>query len=237
MLISRFSYHIPILGYHRIGSLRSDHVPTVTAETFEWQLDFLVRNKFRVVNLDAVLGMMDRGERIPRRTTVITFDDGYEETYSIAWPLLKRRSFPATVFVTPNEVGLAGFSSWEQIGKMAQDGMTIGCHTMNHRYLPLVGEDKLFEEIVDSKRVIEERISQPVFYFSYPVGGYTSLVQGTVRKAGYRGACTTNRAWSHKMDPFALRRIKITEKDRDSLRLWAKLSGFYDTFRQLEQPD
>ena len=234
--MGRFSYHLPILGYHRVGPPRGDHVPTVTAETFERQLNFLVRNKFRVVNLDALVGMIDRGGRIPSRTIVITFDDGYEETFSIAWPLLKRRRFPATVFITPNEVGLEGFANWEQVGKMARDGVTIGCHTMNHRYLPLVSEAKLSEEIVDSKRVIEERISQPVLYFSYPVGGYTPLVQVTVRKAGYRAACTTNRAWSHKMDPFALRRVKITEKDRHPIRLWAKLSGFYDTFRQLEQP-
>jgi len=234
--MGRFSHHIPILGYHRVGPIRNDHVPTVAAKTFERQLDFLARNQFHVVNLDALVGMIDRGGKIPRRTTVITFDDGYEETLSLAWPLLKARRFPATVFITPNEVGVKGFMNWEQVSTVARDGMTIGCHTMNHKYLPLVSEDKLSEEIIDSKRAIEERIRRPVHYFSYPVGGYTPLVQVTVRKAGYRAACTTNRAWSHALDPFALRRVKITEKDRSSLRLWVKLSGFYDTFRRLEQP-
>ena len=120
---------------------------------------------------------------------------------------------------------------------MARGGIAIGSHTMHHQYLPLVSENRLAEEIVDSKRLIEERIGQPVHYFSYPVGGFTPLVQVTVRRAGYRAACTTNRAWSRReIDPFALRRIKVTERDSHRVIFWAKLSGYYDLFRRLEQP-
>lgn len=233
----RWGYHLPILGYHRIGAFKGDHVPTVSPQTFERQLAFLVRHRYQVLSLDALVGLFDRGEPMPWRSVAITFDDGYEEVYAIAWPLLKRFRVALTLFVTPNEVGLPGFMSWHQIADMARDGVTIGSHTMNHRYLPLVSEDRLAEEIAQSKRVIEEQIGAPVHYLSYPVGGYTPLVQVAVKRAGYRAACTTNRAWSRNgMDPFALRRIKVTERDGAPLLFWAKLSGYYDVFRRLERP-
>ena len=235
--MTRWGYHLPILTYHRIGALTGDHVPTVSAQAFEWQLAFLARHRYQVLSLDALVGLMDRGEPMPRRSTLITFDDGYEGVYSIAWPLLRRFRLASALFVTPNEVGLPGFISWKQVNEMVRDGVTIGSHTMNHRYLPFVSEDRLPEEISESKRAIEQQIGVPVHYFSYPVGGYTPLVQVTVKHAGYRAACTTNRAWSRNgMDPFALRRIKVTERDRTPLFLWAKLSGYYDFFRRLERP-
>ena len=175
--MSWLSYHLPVLGYHRVGAFHGDHVPTVSPQTFEWQLRFLARHRFQVFSVDAVVGFLDRRAPFPRRSVVITFDDGYEETHQIAWPLLKSFRFPATVFVTPNEVGLPGFAGWGQIQEMFRDGVTIGSHTMNHTYLPLAAEERLHEEIVESKRSLETRLEQPIHYLSYPVGGFTPLVQ------------------------------------------------------------
>jgi peptidoglycan/xylan/chitin deacetylase (PgdA/CDA1 family) len=212
-------------------------VPTVSPETFERQLHLLARFRYHVLSLDAVVGFLDRAGQFPPRSVVLTFDDGYEETHQVAWPLLKRFRFPATVFVTPGEVELPGFLTWQQLAEVAKDGMIIGSHTMHHTYLPLASEDRLLEEIVESKERLEAQTGQPVSYFSYPVGGYTPLIQATVRRAGYRAACTTNRAWDRRaIDPFALRRIKVNERDRASLRFWVKLTGYYDLCRQLEHP-
>ena len=235
--MSRWSYHIPILGYHRVGAFKGDHVPTVSPDAFARQLAFLARGRYRVVGLDDVAARLDRGEPLPRRSVVITFDDGYEETHSVAWPLLKQFGFPATVFVTPGEVGWPGFATWEQVTELARDGMTIGSHTMHHNYLPLVSADRLPDELAESRRVIEERIGRPVRFLSYPVGGFTAEVQAVARQAGYLAACTTNRMASpNGVDRFALRRIKVTERDGHPLLFWAKVSGYYDVFRQLKQP-
>jgi peptidoglycan/xylan/chitin deacetylase (PgdA/CDA1 family) len=120
---------------------------------------------------------------------------------------------------------------------MARDGMAVGSHTMHHTYLPLVTGDRLREECVESKRVIEERIGRPVRFISYPVGGFTPHIQALARDVGYRAACTTNRAASlNGIDPFALRRIKVTERDGNPMLFWAKVSGHYDLFRRLRQP-
>lgn len=234
--MSQGAYHTPILGYHRIGVFRGDHVPTVSAEAFERQLRWLWRWRYRVVGLGEIAASCDGDRPMPRRTTVITFDDGYEETCTIAWPLLKKFGFPATVFVTPGEVGLPGFATWEQVRAMARDGMTVGSHTMHHSYLPLVPAARLQEELHGSKLAIEERIERPIEFLSYPIGGYTTEAQRVAREAGYLAACTTNRAVTKAADRFALRRIKMTDRDANPLLLRVKLSGYYDLFRRLKRP-
>jgi peptidoglycan/xylan/chitin deacetylase (PgdA/CDA1 family) len=235
--MSRFSYHTPILGYHRVGPWRGDHVPTVSPAAFERQLAILARHRYRVLSLEDLVTRFEQGGPMPRHSVVITFDDGYAETHTVAWPLLRRLGFPATVFVTPNEVGSPGFMSWSQVQEIAQDGMTVGSHTMHHRYLPLVDTARLPEEIVASKSVIEERIGRAVHFISYPIGGFTAAVLELVEQAGYRAACTTNRASPRApRDRFALRRVKITERDAHPLLLLAKTSGYYDAFRQLKRP-
>jgi peptidoglycan/xylan/chitin deacetylase (PgdA/CDA1 family) len=172
----------------------------------------------------------------PARSTLITFDDGYVETATVAWPVLRRFKAPAVVFVTPNEVGTPGFASWEQLAAMARGGFTIGCHTMRHSYLPDTPEERLEEELAASKAVIEEHIGMSVEYLSYPIGGYTPAAQSVARRAGYRAAFTTNRGVSRALDLFAIRRIKITERDANPLVLRAKVSGLYDSFRQPKRP-
>jgi peptidoglycan/xylan/chitin deacetylase (PgdA/CDA1 family) len=235
--MNRWSYHTPILGYHRVGPYKGDYVPTVSADAFERQLSFLARFRYRVLSLSQLAELLDHGKPMPRRAAVITFDDGYEETHSVAWPLLKRFGFPAAVFVTPSEVSAPGFMTWEQIRELSADGFTVGSHTMHHSYLPLVEARRLPEELVQSKRVIEEQIGRPAEFLSYPVGGFTADVQAAARQAGYRAACTTNRAMTCRiLDRYALRRIKVTERDAHPLLFWVKLSGYYDAFRQLRRP-
>lgn len=236
-VMSRWSYHVPILAYHRVGPAKGDHVPTVSTEAFERQMAFLARHHYRVLPLSELMDALDRGEPMPRRATVITFDDGCEETATVAWPILKRHGFPATVFVTPAEVGQPGFVTWEQVTTMAQDGMTIGSHTMHHRYLPLVKPEDLDEELMGSKRIVEQHIGRAVDFLSYPIGGFTSQAQAVAKQAGYRAAVTTNRTFSTlRFDRFAIRRIKVTDGDANPWLFRAKLSGYYDAFRKLRAP-
>lgn len=228
---------VPIFAYHRVGEPQGDHVPTVTPETFEWQLQFLQRHHYQVIDLGQFVEQRLHETSDQRRYVVITFDDGYAETFSVAAPLLRRFGCRAIVFVTPAEVGLPGFMTWEQLRAVTQAGITIGSHTMYHTYLPLISRDKVEHELVESKRTLEQRLGRPITWLSYPVGGYTPEVQAVAKTAGYQGACTTNRGVSKRADDlFALRRIKITERDRNPVAFWVKLSGYYDLFRRLESP-
>ena len=234
--MSRWSYHTPILGYHRVGESRPDHVPTVSVWAFERHLAWLAKYRYRMLDLGAIAQAIEQGAPLPRRSAVITFDDGYEETCTIAWPLLKRFGFPATVFVTADEVGRPGFASWDQLRQAAAEGLAVGSHTMSHSYLPAVSPERQPEELIESKRVIEARLGCPIAYLSYPVGGFTPQAQQIARQAGYRAAVTTNRAAGNGPDLFALRRVKMTERDAHSPLLFVKLSGYYDAFRKLRAP-
>jgi len=236
--MNAWGYYPPILAYHRVGAFKADHVPTVSAQAFERQLAFLARRHMAVISLETLVQGLGEG-CVPRRSTVITFDDGYEQVHRVAWPLLKRFGFPATVFVTPSEVGLPGFATWEQVAEMGSNGVTIGSHTMHHTYLPLVDAQRIATELSESKQAIERRIEQPVRCLSYPVGGYTPEAKEAARQAGYTVACTTNRGLARTrwaIDRFALRRIKITERDAHPMIFGMKVSGYYDLFRSLRQP-
>ena len=212
-------------------------MPTVTPESFEAHVAFLARHRYRVWELGALADALARGQRIERRSTVITFDDGYEETCRLVAPLLKRVGIPATVFVTPAEVGTPGFMTWDQIRAIANEGISIGSHTFHHAYLPLIPLEEVRWELSESKQAIERQVGRPVELLCYPIGGYTPEVQRMAQACGYQAACTTNRGVSrHGYDLFALRRIKITERDRSPVSLWMKLTGYYNYFRQLEQP-
>jgi len=228
---------VPILAYHRVGEPQADHVPTVTPERFEAQLAFIAQRGYQVCGLSEVADGLALGGASLRRKVVITFDDGYAETCTVAAPMLRRFGFSATVFIAPGEIGLPGFLSWEQLREIGRDVFTVGSHTMHHTYLPLVGAAKVRQELGESKRILEERLGAGVEWVSYPVGGYTVEVQALARQAGYRGACTTNRGVSKRAkDLFALRRIKITERDSHPALLSVKLSGYYDVFRALKAP-
>ena len=229
------AFDVPILAYHRIGALEPDHVPTVTPKAFERQMRFLARHQYQVVSFADVVASLRTGV-VARRCVAITFDDGYAGTFTHAAPILRQFGFSATVFVAPAEVDRAGFMSWTQVQALSQDGFTIGSHTMRHIFLPSVSLEHARLEVVESKQVLEAKLQQPVRWFCYPVGGFTPHVQRLVQEAGYEAACTTNRGISKwTRDIFALRRIKVTERDRP-LTLWAKLSGYYDLFRRLEPP-
>lgn len=230
-------YRTPILTYHRVGAHQSGDLLSVSPPVFERQLAFLTRCRYPVVSLGDLIAAQGGGPALPRRSVVMTFDDSYGETYQIAWPLLKRFHVRATVFVAVAEIGLPGNVTWDQVAEMARNGITIGSHTMHHRYLPTAPAPELAREVTESKRLLEERIGQPVRFLSYPIGGFNARVQAAVKSAGYLAACTTNRAAPAGGEyPYALRRIKITERDRQILMFWAKLSGYYDLFRRAPAP-
>ena len=231
------AWTVPILTYHRIGEPKGDHVPTVSPESFERQLAFMARHRLTVMGLEELVDKMLSREPVSRRSVVMTFDDGYEETATVVIGLLRRFGFPATVFVTPKEIGLSGFMNWDHVRAIASHGITIGSHTLHHTYLPVVPRDKAQHELVESKRILEQQVGQPIDLLSYPVGGFTAEIQALAKAAGYRAACTTNRGVSKRTeDLFAIRRIKVTERDRHPALFWVKLSGYYDLFRRLERP-
>ncbi|MBF0489954.1 MAG: polysaccharide deacetylase family protein [Candidatus Omnitrophica bacterium] len=233
----RDRYVVPILTYHHVGEY-SDKVlalNTVSTKSFEFQMDFLRRHGYLVISFDDLVEGIKKGYAFSRNTVVIHFDDGYEDNYSNAFPILKKYQLPAMVFVVSDKVGTSGFLTWDQMKEMEQNNFLIGSHTRHHVYLPKVSLEKARDEIEGSKKILERNLGHSIDYFVYPTGGFSLEDKEIVKKAGYKAAGTTNRGkdkFNH--DLYELKRIRMNEGDDQfsGIIMWAKLSGYYNLFRQ-----
>ncbi|MFH1395603.1 MAG: polysaccharide deacetylase family protein [Candidatus Omnitrophota bacterium] len=231
----------PILMYHAINNGGRSTL-NVAPLNFSRQMKFLHDNNFNVISLDELTANIQKGIRFLPKTVVITFDDGFEDNYINAFPVLSKYKMPAEIFLITNYIGKhERYLNWDQVRLMSENGINFGGHTRNDIYLPsIVNDDKqLWDEIYGAKTDIENNISQEAAYFCYPVGGFNEKIKNVVKKAGYKGACATNRGFDKtNKDVYELNRVKITNSDtKKPLHFRAKLSGYYNVFRRLKKGD
>jgi peptidoglycan/xylan/chitin deacetylase (PgdA/CDA1 family) len=233
----RDHYVVPILTYHHVGisSGSGDRLNTVSVKSFKYQMSFLKRHGFQVISFDDFIEGFKTDHFFGHNTVVLQFDDGYEDNYTYAFPILKRYGFHAQVFLISDVVGCPGFLTWNQIKEMEKYNFMAGAHTRHHIYLPNADQVKAQDEIAGSKRLIENHLGHKIDYFAYPYGGFSERIKRLVKKAGYRAAVTTNCGDTpFNQDLYELKRIHMNNGDDrySGLILWAKLSGYYNLFRQ-----
>jgi peptidoglycan/xylan/chitin deacetylase (PgdA/CDA1 family) len=231
----RDRYVVPILTYHHVGIPSGKwRLNTVSTKSFEYQMAFMKRHGFQVISFDDLVTGIKEGQEFARNTVVLQFDDGYEDNYQYAFPILRKYDFPAMIFLISDKVGAPDFLTWDQIKEMEKYGILAGAHTRHHVYLPRETMSQARDEIAGSKKVIEEHLGHSIDYFAYPSGGFTKDIQGIVQEAGYKAAVTTNRGKNkYSLDMYALKRIHMnnTDDQYSGLILWFKLSGYYNLFR------
>jgi peptidoglycan/xylan/chitin deacetylase (PgdA/CDA1 family) len=108
---------------------------------------------------------------IPEKSVLLTFDDGYEDNYSIAWPIISSNDFRATFFIVSNLVG-RDMMNWEQLRELAACGNSIGSHTVHHPDLTSINEIKQSAELSASKRELENHLDISVCALCFPSGKY-----------------------------------------------------------------
>jgi len=243
------NYSVPILTYHSFDHHHSEL--SVSPENFAKQMKFLKDRGYHVIPLDEAIVGMAQGRKFPHNTVVITIDDGYENNYTVAYPILKKYGFPATIFLVTDFIGTKrffydqnqSFLNWDEIRQMSKDNISFGAHTKNHVYLPFVKDKNiLWDEIAGSKDAIEKHLRQPVDYFCYPYGGFTEEIKALVKKAGYKGAATTHRGFDlqNRKEFYEINRISVRNTNPyfslsnlyKPMRFWIKLSGYYNLFRK-----
>ncbi len=229
------AYEVPVLMYHHVDYNPERSSIYVSPETFEQQMEFLKVHRYHVASLDEVMSALKTGKRLPPNTVAITFDDGHLDNIQNAYPVLKKMGFPATIFMITGNIGREDWLSEEDLKIMSDMGIDIGSHTESHKYLPNVRNNEQIDwELVQSKARLEGILGKPVKYFSYPAGGLRSDIEEMTRRAGYEGAVTTNYS-ARRHDPYALRRIKITESTGGLFSFWLKTSGLYSLSRKKVQ--
>ena len=193
---------VPVLTYHKLSRNGIPDAMTVREADFEAQMRFLRENGYRVLPLDDLFEFLRFRRQIPARSVVITFDDGWRSVYDIAWPILKKYGYPATLFVyTDLIVGSRETLSWDQVRELSRNGFDIEGHSKTHRYLGRRERKESFrdyfesvrKEIVESARIILKHTGREVKYLAYPYGDTNSLVAAMTRREGYRLAFTVER--------------------------------------------
>ena len=205
---------VPILVYHHVrqsvptGS-RAERRLTVTAEIFDHQMKYLQDNGYHVITFATLVGHLAKISVLPEKPVVISFDDGWEDQFVYAVPLLEKYHYAATFFIVTNFVGSSGFLSWSQLRKILAEGMEIGSHSRSHPRLDKINNpDSLWDQISTSKQILESQLGAPVDEFAYPYGSYNAATASVVRLAGYKiaRACCVGRV---QADAYALRAVMV----------------------------
>lgn len=237
---ARPKYVVPVLMYHHIDERGEVSSLSVSPENFRRQMRFLSEHNYNVISLAELVQAKLEKKRLAPNTVVLTFDDGYEDNYLLAYPVLKKYSLPAIIFVIADSIDGEGYLNYQQIKEMASSGIIdIGSHTLSGAYLPGRSRGELGREICLSKKTLEANLNSRIKFFCYPIGGFSPGIQEIVKRCAYAAACTTNRgkAKNHlNNDLFALKRIKVKDSFPNLFVFRVKLSGYYNLFRRVREP-
>lgn len=226
---------VPILCYHRVGPGASKM--NVTLARFEAQLDWLAANGWHVVRLSEFAEFMAGRRPLPQRAVVLTFDDGYENFHRHAWPLLRQRGLPATLFVYTDFIGSRDALSWAQMEELVRSGLVdVQAHSKSHRNLVERGADesdaayrrRLDTELRAPRATIERRLAaldHSVTQMAYPYGDANEAVLEAMQRHGYELGLTVNVGGNpFYASPLLLKRIMIYG-DHDLDDFQARLAG------------
>lgn len=210
------SVTVPILIYHYVSypTDLSDTVRmglSVGSENFASQAAYLYTNGYKTITLSDLVDTLKYGrKKLPEKSIILTFDDGYRDFYTNVFPILRKYNFKAVSFVIYNSMGLWGNLTKDQIKEMTDSGLVeIGAHTISHVSLTSISPDKAEKEIVESKTRLEQELGVPVRYFSYPSGFYNEKIEEIV-KENFKAGVSTRKGKVHTLSTiYTLDRIKV----------------------------
>jgi peptidoglycan/xylan/chitin deacetylase (PgdA/CDA1 family) len=211
--------------YHRIGRpARQSPVngQYVTPETFARHMGMLSRAGMQVAPLGEI-ALHIRGQVcLPDRCLAITFDDGFANLYTNAFPVLCQYSYPATVFLVSSFIGQMNtyhppdqdlyepMLSELQIREMMDRGVEFGSHTRRHARLTECSPEDLLDQVAGSRQDLQRLLCRDVSSFCYPYGAQNDVIRQVVMEAGYDLACSTLKGRNHAgADPYRIRRINV----------------------------
>jgi len=213
--------HAVILQYHHI----SDNTPNSTSTSvalFKSQLDYFDAHGFQVWSLQSIIERLRAGHQLPDKVIALTFDDGYRSVYTRAYPLLKEKGWPFTVFVSTDYVGTNKrlYMNWDELSEMVQYGALIGNHTQSHSHLlrKLAGEtgemwqSRVRQEIQGAQEIIDNKVGAQYRILAYPYGEYDDKVKQIVENLGYVGLAQQSGPVGITSDWLALPRFPFANR-------------------------
>jgi len=238
---------IPVLMYHRVlenPPTDSSHGIWVSAKQFADQLASLQRRGFETITFRDYDRFLRGEARLPRRPIILTFDDGYVDNYTIAFPLLQSFGFRAVIFAVADKDRRTNFwdqdeqpaplMSASQLQELHRSGMEIASHTVAHPRLPVISAEEAFREVSDSKDSLEQLLGSVVLSFAYPYGALSQSVKNLVDEAGYKYAVAADSGPVNFYEDFLeIRRTQVFPWT-NKIGFWKKTLPMYNRYKNIK---
>lgn len=188
-----FNIKVPILVYHNIEekplNVRNSELPYyVTPKVLEEQFKYLSDNNYTSLTFKDIQLIEENKLKLPEKPIILTFDDGRENQFTEAYPLLKKYNLKAIFYVFTNALDRKDYLTWDQLKELRDNGMEIGDHTRFHWYLTKQEPDVLEKEIIETKKLLEDKLNIEVLSLAYPFGLYNDQVIDYVVSANFKYA-------------------------------------------------
>lgn len=203
---------VSVLMYHMIGDIQSN-AAVMTEANLRLQMNYLRDHGYHPITMQELYDYITKGAPLPEKPVCITFDDGYLDSYTIVYPLMKEYGFPWTLFLITDDVGKPyNRMTWDQLKEMADSHtVTIANHTLSHPKLHNLATAKEKEkEIVEANEALKYHLGIDNAWLAYPYGDYDDQVVEICKKAGIKMAVTTDSGRVHVGSyPYELKRVYV----------------------------
>jgi peptidoglycan/xylan/chitin deacetylase (PgdA/CDA1 family) len=203
---------VSVLMYHMIGN-EQGNAAIMTEANLRIQMNYLRDHGYHPITMQELYDYVTKGAPLPEKPVCITFDDGYLDSYTIVYPLMKEYGYPWTLFLITDDVGKPyNRMTWDQLKEMADSHtVTIANHTLSHPKLHNLATAKEKEkEIVEANQALKYHLGIDNPWLAYPYGDYDDEVVAIAKKAGIKMAVTTDAGRVHVGSyPYELKRVYI----------------------------
>lgn len=210
--VSTENVKVPILYYHSVDESEANEV-IISPQKLKEQLQYILDQEYIPITLTEFNNYLFNNQPIPEKSIMITFDDGYMDNYTNAFPILKELGIKATIFLMTVGVDEGYYLSSHQINEMIDYGIDIQSHTVNHVHLNELTYDEQLSELKTSKEFIENITHREVISLAYPYGDYNNDTIRAAKEAGYTLCFTTNNGLaSSESDYYQIERIYVSSR-------------------------
>lgn len=212
--LEKTSHSVPILMYHSID-VSNGNTLKIPKEAFRAEMQYLKESGYKFATFREYLWRMENKVPFSKNSVIVTLDDGYEDNYTNAYPVLKEFNIPATIFIITSTTDKNGaYITSSQLKEMSSTLIDFESHTVSHNELSTMPYNKQVEELKNSKAYLENLLGKKIELISYPSGRYNENTIKACKETGYKAAVTTKPGNANILgDPYTITRVRIDTAD------------------------
>jgi len=237
---------IKVVMYHRVVDAISLSLSypelCIHVDAFRHHLSLFERWGFTAITFDDYRLFQSGELNLPKKPVIITFDDGYSDTYESAFPILQEFGMKAVVFAMGDRqikantwdlhssIPVGPLMNDKQIIELHAAGFEIGSHTMTHPRLQQLSHEQAWDEISRSRMRLEILLNAPVRTFAFPFGSVTEDTKKMLPDAGYSIGCATHSGPPvFGSDHFEIRRT-LMSGSMDTINIALRMLTLYEYY-------